>query len=308
MKTTLAVALFLVICKLSAFGQTAHSPLKLKTFSLPDEEFSVEVPEGFTYFKLHNTKNSLDSRGEFQGSLNRFYLFVDQAKKAEQFKQVVSFARSYKQTLTRVDFFGHKADKVEFVDNDGYYHRILIVETRARTFSLQVVSTGKDEATALRFINSFKIITEPDVDKGSSGADIFQVSRSTNTSETQVEEIENNYVDWRSPISKRPSSPSASQNSQIPTVKNETGFAVLSKASPKYNEFARFYNIQGHLLLRVTFGKDGIIGSISPVKKLPFGLVESSIRAARKIKFKAPIRDGEPFTIVKLVDYGFSFY
>ncbi|MGE3466733.1 MAG: TonB family protein, partial [Pyrinomonadaceae bacterium] len=63
------------------------------------------------------------------------------------------------------------------------------------------------------------------------------------------------------------------------------GLKILSKPRPGYTDAARQNNIQGTVILRVTFLGSGQIGSISPVKGLPNGLTEQAIAAARRINF-----------------------
>jgi TonB family protein len=83
---------------------------------------------------------------------------------------------------------------------------------------------------------------------------------------------------------------------------------ILSKPRPSYTEEARQNNIQGDVVLRLTFLASGRIGSISPVSGLPYGLTEQAIAAARGIKFTPATRDGIPYTKLMTVQYGFTIY
>ncbi len=60
------------------------------------------------------------------------------------------------------------------------------------------------------------------------------------------------------------------------------GIKILSKPRPGYTDSARQANIQGTVILRVTFLGSGGIGSISTVKGLGNGLTEQAIAAARR--------------------------
>lgn len=87
-----------------------------------------------------------------------------------------------------------------------------------------------------------------------------------------------------------------------------SGLSIFSKPRANYTEKARANNIQGNVILRVTFLANGEIGAIFPIKELPDGLTEQAIAAARKIKFEPAKRDGKPVTVTKPVEYSFTIY
>lgn len=86
------------------------------------------------------------------------------------------------------------------------------------------------------------------------------------------------------------------------------GLKILSKPRPGYTDAARTNNIQGTVILRVTFLASGQIGSISPVKGLPNGLTEQAIAAARRINFEPAKVNGLGQTVTKQIEYSFSIY
>lgn len=83
---------------------------------------------------------------------------------------------------------------------------------------------------------------------------------------------------------------------------------ILSKPKGRYTDAARVANIQGTVVLRVTFLASGAIGSISTVKGLPSGLTESAIAAARGIRFEPAKVNGVPQTTVRTLEIGFAIY
>jgi protein TonB len=87
-----------------------------------------------------------------------------------------------------------------------------------------------------------------------------------------------------------------------------TGIKILSKPRPGYTDSARQANIQGTVILRVTFMANGSIGSISAVKGLPNGLTEQAISAARRISFQPAMINGSPQSVTKQIEYSFSIY
>jgi protein TonB len=86
------------------------------------------------------------------------------------------------------------------------------------------------------------------------------------------------------------------------------GLKILSKPRPGYTDAARTANIQGTVILRVTFLANGQVGSISPVKGLPNGLTEQAIAAARRIAFEPAKTNGQGQTVTKQIEYSFSIY
>lgn len=83
---------------------------------------------------------------------------------------------------------------------------------------------------------------------------------------------------------------------------------ILAKPKPSYTDSARQNQVQGTVILRVTFLASGAIGSISPVKGLPNGLTEQAIAAARSIRFEPAKSNGVGQTVTKQVEYTFSIY
>ncbi|MEO7539374.1 MAG: TonB family protein [Pyrinomonadaceae bacterium] len=83
---------------------------------------------------------------------------------------------------------------------------------------------------------------------------------------------------------------------------------IISKPRPGYTDSARQNNVQGTVILRVTFLASGQVGSISAVKGLPNGLTEQAIAAARRISFEPKKVDGVGQPVTRQIEYTFSIY
>jgi TonB family protein len=83
---------------------------------------------------------------------------------------------------------------------------------------------------------------------------------------------------------------------------------ILFKPKAPYTDEARQNNVQGSVTLKVVFLASGQIGSITPLTRLPYGLTENAIAAARQIKFEPAKRDGVPYTTSVTFQYGFNIY
>lgn len=87
-----------------------------------------------------------------------------------------------------------------------------------------------------------------------------------------------------------------------------TALRIISKPRPGYTDEARKNQIQGTVLLRVTFLASGQIGPISTVKGLPNGLTEKAIAAARSIQFEPRKDGGIPKSVTRVIEYTFTIY
>ncbi len=83
---------------------------------------------------------------------------------------------------------------------------------------------------------------------------------------------------------------------------------ILAKPKPAYTDAARQNQVQGTVILRVTFMANGSIGSISPVKGLGNGLTEQASAAARSMRFEPAKIGGVAQSVTKQVEYSFSIY
>ena len=83
---------------------------------------------------------------------------------------------------------------------------------------------------------------------------------------------------------------------------------ILSKPRANYTDAARQAQVQGKVVLRVTFAANGTIGGISVISGLGNGLTEQAIAAARNIKFEPAKKNGQPVATVKSIEYTFTIY
>lgn len=96
----------------------------------------------------------------------------------------------------------------------------------------------------------------------------------------------------------------------ISTNKNEKNapMRITLKPRPLYTDSAKAKNVQGTVILKVEFKRDGTIGKISVVSGLPEGLSEQAVKAAGFMRFEPQRKDGKPITITKDVNYTFTLF
>jgi TonB family protein len=83
---------------------------------------------------------------------------------------------------------------------------------------------------------------------------------------------------------------------------------ILAKPEPQYTYSARKYAVSGTVVLRAVFSTAGEVTNIRVVSKLPHGLTERSIAAARGIKFIPAIKDGRQVSQYIQIVYNFNLY
>ena len=83
---------------------------------------------------------------------------------------------------------------------------------------------------------------------------------------------------------------------------------IISKPQAKYNDAGRTNGVQGSVRLKITLLANGSVGSITPVTRLPHGLTEQAIAAARQLRFEPKKVNGIPQATIVTIDYSFSIY
>ena len=83
---------------------------------------------------------------------------------------------------------------------------------------------------------------------------------------------------------------------------------ITSKPEPGYTEEARKNNTSGTVRLRVILNASGEVTNITVVKRLPDGLSEKAVAAARQIRFKPAEKDGRAVSQWASIEYNFYLY
>lgn len=83
---------------------------------------------------------------------------------------------------------------------------------------------------------------------------------------------------------------------------------VLSKPEPTYTESARKYSVTGTVVLRAVISGDGQLTNMTILSRLPHGLTNQALIAARAIKFVPAQKDGQPVSMAIQLEYNFNLY
>jgi TonB family protein len=83
---------------------------------------------------------------------------------------------------------------------------------------------------------------------------------------------------------------------------------INSKPEPLYTEEARKNQVTGTVRLRLILSASGQVTGITPLTKLPDGLTEKAIEAARRISFTPAEKDGRKVSQYVTIEYNFNIY
>ncbi|HEV8205017.1 MAG TPA: energy transducer TonB, partial [Pyrinomonadaceae bacterium] len=83
---------------------------------------------------------------------------------------------------------------------------------------------------------------------------------------------------------------------------------IVMKPEPAYTEQARQNRISGTVVLKLLFSSDGSVGNIRAITALPYGLTDSAIEAARKMKFVPAVKEGKFVSVWMQLEYNFNIY
>jgi TonB family protein len=106
----------------------------------------------------------------------------------------------------------------------------------------------------------------------------------------------------------KPPKPEVDRNKAY-TAKDVTRKAVITaRPEPPYTEEARKNNIVGTVTVRVLLGGNGAVLQVVPLTRLPHGLTENALAAARRIRFTPAQKDGVSVSQWVQVEYSFNLY
>jgi TonB family protein len=83
---------------------------------------------------------------------------------------------------------------------------------------------------------------------------------------------------------------------------------ILEKPEPTYTEAARKNQITGTVVIKAVFSSSGQVTNIVAISRLPDGLTEKALAAARQIRFIPAMKDGHPVSMYVQMEYNFNLY
>jgi hypothetical protein len=331
------IALLIVIIIsgfVSGFAQKAE---KWRVLAPANEEFTVEVPLELNYSDDKSEDAFLDdkSRDTSRGYGNRLedtYFFVFSEGRSETLSAIKSgldFIRKFDEKGNAVSFGRLEGRKFAFADDEGFYHTAVFMKTKARAYLFHAVSENRSSSAADRFIGSLKIEEkelsqlkaptqktvpalpeddEKEIEPANAPINGVQSGDGRDTGQITGYGTGLGRVSRASPSTVSVGGGPAPSVVPDPAIRPTNNVIIRSKPRASYTDAARIYNIQGPIMLRVTFLADGTIGDVSPVSRIPFGLTNQAIAAAKTIKFEPARKEGIAYSKVMTVQYGFTIY
>ena len=83
---------------------------------------------------------------------------------------------------------------------------------------------------------------------------------------------------------------------------------VINRPQPQYPNEAKARNIQGIVILQVVLASSGKVTDIEVLQGLPYGLTESCIAVARRIKFEPAVNESHPVSTLVKIEYHLHLY
>lgn len=284
-----------------------------RNYSGVADDFSVQVP-----FEMTTVGGvGRDDWRIYSGHSGQTWLFVisDRSKAPNRMAPFSAFLLSQGQTFT-IGKSPSQPGLISFRDSFGYYQQLGSFEQDGRVYTVQTVSKNEVDFTADKFFASFTlggtalgipiqkkttppaISPLPLVGAGTGNGVAPSIGRGSETGAGNGPGLASTLANGQG----------SGTGTAPPEAIQRTSVKVLTKPRPTYTEAARFYQISGNVIARITFLSSGEIGSISIVQGLPFGLTNAAIAAAKAIQFEPATQDGKPVTVTKQVEYTFTIY
>jgi hypothetical protein len=256
-----------------------------RIFAPKGEEFSTQIP---VEPRVSNSAQANIYSGRVAGTY--FFVFSESKKnQAGLLKSALAYVRNQQPRIVAETYGEITSEKFEFADTDGFHHRVFAFTTAGRLYLLHTVSEDINDPLVSRFFEKLEIGKANLVDS-------VAVSDTTHAIGSGI----------GVPVNRNPAEGSMRQ------IKNDAAavipLRIISKPRPGYTDAGRIYRIEGTVVLKITFSADGTVGSVTAVSKLPMGLTQSSISAARAIAFEPATHGGKPVDAVKVVEYTFLIY
>lgn len=97
-------------------------------------------------------------------------------------------------------------------------------------------------------------------------------------------------------------------SSQPESMKVSLRPTITYREKAVYTQAARDAGIQGIVLLLVMYSAEGELKHILVIKGLDYGLTQSAVNAARKIRFIPPEKNGKPVSVIGNIEFNFNLY
>ncbi|HQU83947.1 MAG TPA: energy transducer TonB [Pyrinomonadaceae bacterium] len=300
----LSTYILLFVLNLAVYSQN-NLPDNRQAINPNTEDFSVDFPsDPLVYFSPDKSfsVHRLISEG------NYYYVFSETENPDAKTFIIEKFIDHNKNKASVIETKNSKSPIYTFSDDEDFFHTILKFKTKNGSIYFHTISKTKENEAVDSFFDSIKIsgetLTKPRIAK-KNPANTENLQVNTAASKNPVNSSASNAVGLGNGSGSGSGKNNSAENTPQPKV---SPLRILSRPRPLYTDIARFYNIEGTVTLKVTFLGTAKIGAITVVGKLPFGLTNSAIEAARQIQFEPLTYNEKPVNVTKTVQYSFTIY
>jgi TonB family protein len=281
MKRILFLCCTVFVVAIHALAQPAKEPASWSRYTVKGEEFSVLLPTvpAMTTSKVRR-KGDYERRVERQleTSLDGVLYMIQVFENPRPRQTLEQFIAEHRSTLEldpaserpfTVDGFSGK----EYSSTDKKFPAVVqFLATETRLYRFTASGRGVEGGAARVFFSSIKLGKNTDGIKVSDGPGIPL-------------ELGGERINTGKEVDVKP--------------------RLLEKPEPSCTEEARRNRTAGTVILRVVFTSKGTVENIKIVRRLPDGLTERAIEAAKQITFVPATKDGHPVSMWMQLEYTF---
>lgn len=315
----ISIIIYILICLASIFAQNqTQNTTNWQTYSSPKDEFLVEIPKVFeedfrTIDDANKNKIYISARYSTEINGTSFYIFsevIDKTKSIEveiPVNELKGFITRNSAKPASIKIGNFTGEQFTFKDSEDFFHKIVFVQTAKRSYIFHTFSFTEVNADSNRFFSSIKFREIEDSQFTKSPATIMAEKFKTSPDADSGGGKGGGQGNGQGSGSGTgngvgPGSPPSTTEKQTSPLK------ILSKPKPSYTDLARIYGIQGTVTLRVVFLANKNIGEVSIVSKLPFGLTNNAISAAKRLTFEPLMKEGVAYSVTKTLQFTFTMY
>lgn len=309
-KFVILLTLFAFLSTIALAQEGKRSEWAIITNKLGDVTAEIPVDTGQTSVK--ELSKSKDLWGRVGNSYVYTFSYKDNPEN-DSLPDSIAYAEKLGKKPSASSFAGFDSEDYKFEDDDGFTHMIIDLRANGRRYIFHSVSESISDMTVSRFFAGIKISKAREEKLSEDPLDdeiIGQPREVPAAGQGSGSGSGSGSGGYGAGIGSGRGVASDFGTGPL-TPPDKTGnrpFKLLSKPRPGYTDLARTFNITGTVTVRITFLADGTIGAVEPVTKLPFGLTQKAIAAARGIRFEPVMQKSVPYSVTKTLQYTFTIY
>lgn len=267
-------------------------------------EFSMEVPAKYNFFYDKDGFWTSKDRNNFQlqnvyllnaftdGALLSFESYESKKGGLDALYQQEEWSAKYENIKFSVIKTNGTIIRQTITKTDKFYCLRQYFNSKSHIYVLTVASKDSVNPTMKRFLDS--LVFKPDTKESPDAKSI--VFSSLKATPVIISQAVSNGKDRQV------------SSSNLADSKGLEPIIVVKKPASSYVDSARMKNIQGTIQIRASFSENGSISKMEIIKSLPEGLLRQAVFALFRVKFLPQMKDGNPESVTKVVEYNFSIY